>query len=56
LGKVITLEVSGYRNANDSDQLYFALDRKQEAVQFKAIPYFIWGNRGVGEMRIWLRF
>ena len=27
---------------------------RREAAQTKLIPYFMWGNRGLNEMRVWL--
>lgn len=24
-------------------------------VTLKAVPYYIWGNRGTGQMRVWIR-
>ncbi|MBF8376699.1 glycoside hydrolase family 127 protein [Alicyclobacillus mali] len=30
--------------------------RREHKVRLHAIPYFLWGNRGQGEMRVWLRW
>ncbi len=30
--------------------------RREHRVKIRAIPYFLWGNRGQGEMRVWLRW
>ncbi|MBB3113089.1 hypothetical protein FHS18_005192 [Paenibacillus phyllosphaerae] len=36
-------------------QLYRPLSKETTAVRFKAIPYFLWGNRQAGEMSVWMR-
>lgn len=38
----------------DPDELYFTDNFRREATQVKLIPYFMWGNRGLDEMRVWL--
>ena len=38
----------------DPDALYFTDSFRREATQVKLIPYFMWGNRGLNEMRVWL--
>ncbi|WP_339242786.1 beta-L-arabinofuranosidase domain-containing protein [Paenibacillus sp. FSL R5-0517] len=35
---------------------YRSYINQRKAVRFKAIPYYLWGNRKVGEMSVWLRF
>jgi len=30
--------------------------KESEMVEFRAIPYFTWGNRGKAEMAVWVRF
>jgi hypothetical protein len=30
--------------------------RSEQLVSFRAIPYFLWGNRGEGEMTVWVRY
>jgi DUF1680 family protein len=61
LGGVTTLEVQGlvrsrttgswwpYRSAASADGSSSA----ESAVALTAIPYFVWGNRGAGAMRVW---
>jgi DUF1680 family protein len=56
LGKIISIEANGYRDTNENEQLYFTFENSREEMKLKAIPYFVWGNRGIGEMRIWLRY
>jgi Uncharacterized protein conserved in bacteria len=35
---------------------YRLLSKERTAVRFKAIPYYLWGNREPGEMNVWLRY
>lgn len=35
---------------------YQPLRKQKKAVRFKAIPYYLWGNREPGEMNVWLRY
>lgn len=37
------------------DQPYRPLGKQTKPVRFKAIPYYLWGNRQPGEMSVWLR-
>lgn len=39
----------------DRGKLYRKADFKKEPVSIKAIPYFLWGNRGFSEMQVWTR-
>lgn len=58
LGGVAVIEGTGYR-ADESlwgDKLYGAAPCPEKKVRFKAIPYFAWGNRGEGEMQVWIRY
>jgi DUF1680 family protein len=36
-------------------QLYDSILPSKDAVALTAVPYCVWGNRGQGEMRVWLR-
>lgn len=38
------------------NQLYQPLRKQTRNVRFKAVPYFLWGNREPGEMSVWLRY
>ncbi|MCP1184369.1 glycoside hydrolase family 127 protein [Paenibacillus sp. 1781tsa1] len=35
---------------------YRSYIKQRKAVRFKAIPYYLWGNRQAGEMSVWLRY
>ena len=55
LGKVYTVTVSGTELISENpDALYFSSGYKEEKRQIRLIPYFMWGNRGVNQMRVWL--
>lgn len=54
---VHVLKGKGLRTkAFKEDELYLDLDAQQmEGIEFKAVPYYAWNNRGVGEMMVWIR-
>ncbi len=54
LSGTVTLTMAGRRDA-DSAQLYSSIPPEKTPVTMKAIPYYIWGNRGRGQMRVWIR-
>lgn len=39
----------------DSDELYASRAPERKPVTMKAVPYYLWGNRGLGQMRVWIR-
>ncbi|WP_309118869.1 beta-L-arabinofuranosidase domain-containing protein [Paenibacillus sp.] len=57
LGGVVVLEGDGFRDAADGwdDEPYRPFRREIRPVALRAVPYAVWGNRGVGEMTVWLR-
>jgi len=50
--KILTAQ--GLRDIGD-DSLYTENRPKQETVSLQAVPYYAWGNRKPGEMRVWIR-
>lgn len=55
LGEVYTVTATGTELVCDNpDALYFTDGYREEKRQIRLIPYFMWGNRGVNQMRIWL--
>jgi len=55
LGSVYTVTVGGSRLVQDDpDALYFSENYRYEDSRVKLIPYFMWGNRGINQMRIWM--
>ena len=58
LGGVVTLTTDGLRETEDGwdGALYgFADAPGARPVKLRWIPYYAWANRGVGEMRVWVR-
>lgn len=53
LGGTIRLKVDGYKMAK-IQSLYTYEKRKTEPYTITAVPYYTWGNRGLGQMRVWL--
>lgn len=49
--------IRGYREYPDSDndELYTLKQPEKKDVIIKAVPYARWGNRGAGEMLVWIR-
>ena len=54
LGQVYTLTAKGTRLVpEDPEALYFSGNYRQEAASLTLIPYFMWSNRGLNQMRVW---
>ena len=54
LGQVYTLTAKGTRLVpENSEALYFSGNYRQEAASLTLIPYFMWSNRGLNQMRLW---
>ena len=55
LGAVYTVTAEGTALvADDPDALFFCDGYRQEHRTVKLIPYFMWGNRGLNQMRVWM--
>ena len=39
----------------DNEALYFEGDLMRENIEFIAIPYALWNNRGAANMAVWIR-
>ena len=57
LGGCVVIEGQAFRDdaAAWGEELYKPRPKVVETVHFKAIPYYLWGNRGQGDMAVWLR-
>ncbi|MEK3733040.1 MULTISPECIES: glycoside hydrolase family 127 protein [Paenibacillus] len=57
LGGATVIEGEGWLEESDDwkDDLYRASAKKLRPVTIKAIPYYLWGNRGENEMAVWIR-
>ena len=53
LNGIIKLNVEGYKMIG-SDRLYSYERPKANDCNITAIPYYIWGNRGLNQMRVWM--
>jgi DUF1680 family protein len=49
-GKAARISEEGWKDA-----LYRPYTADETKVDIKAVPYFMWGNRGQGEMLVWIR-
>jgi DUF1680 family protein len=60
LGGVMVVETTGELPTEDTwhGRLYERIDELQreegQKVRLTAVPYFTWGNRGIGPMRVWI--
>jgi DUF1680 family protein len=48
------LEAEGIRLSTKDDSLYSEEPAEQSPTKIVAIPYYAWGNRETGEMRVWI--
>ncbi|WP_313152667.1 glycoside hydrolase family 127 protein [Lacrimispora sp.] len=56
-GGCVTIKAKGFRETAQSceDVLYMPYETREEEMTVKAVPYFLWNNRGKGEMQVWMR-
>lgn len=55
LGKIYTVEAKGIEMVLDNpDELYVTDEYKEVKKSVKLIPYFMWANRGLNKMRVWM--
>lgn len=52
---VVFIEAKGERDISDHTSLYFPVAKGKEKADLTFIPYYFWGNRGEGEMMVWVR-
>lgn len=53
LGGTVTLSFNGFR-VQSQEELYSDKKPEEKPCVITAVPYYAWGNRGLGEMRVWL--
>ena len=53
VGKLLEIQLQGIRTAS-SDLLYDENPPQETQTLVSAVPYYMWGNRGLGEMRVWM--
>src|SRR5690606_8129341 len=56
-GRIAVIRAEGWRGDPEpfGDALYRKAKAAKRPVTLTAIPYFLWGNRGEGEMAVWIR-
>lgn len=54
-GGAVVIEGDARRMRAANDCLYSTERPLEETTTLKAVPYFLWANRGEGEMRVWIR-
>ncbi len=52
---VVPLRLKGFRTA-PTEQLYTAQRPQRTACEITAVPYYVWGNRGENQMRVWIPY
>lgn len=57
LGGAVIVKTDGFRvdEASWNGELYGSTKAETKPVEITAIPYYLWGNRGSGEMKVWIR-
>jgi uncharacterized protein len=57
LGGAVVIQGQAVREDQEAwgDELYRSGAKKTRPAAIKAIPYYLWGNRGEGEMAVWIR-
>ena len=56
LGGTVVVKTQGHRvdEASWNGGLYGRTRAAEQPVEITAIPYYLWGNRGSGEMKVWI--
>jgi DUF1680 family protein len=52
-GGITVLEAEGYRLQSGSE-LYTRVRPQPKSCIITAVPYYVWGNRGLNQMRVWI--
>lgn len=56
LGGYVALKARGSRTqVPDTDKLYTTYCASRESTELVAVPYYLWNNRGIGEMQVWIK-
>lgn len=55
-GDSVFLIGKGVRQIHEgTERLYSRYNVREEETRITAVPYFLWNNRGSGEMQVWIR-
>lgn len=49
------ISINGYREVDNEEDLYHEYNTELIRKEIKLVPYHYWGNRGIGEMQVWIR-
>jgi len=57
LGGCTVIESDGWRDDSEAwgEELYRTAGKKRQPAKLTFIPYYLWANRGEGEMTVWVR-
>ena len=55
LTAILSLIGSGVRERAESESLYADEPPALQEIKVTAVPYYVWNNRGPGEMLVWVR-
>lgn len=50
------IKMNGYKEIDRDNSLYHSYAEEMESKEMTFIPYHFWGNRGIGEMQVWVRY
>lgn len=54
LGGVMILTAEAAKRGTEQERLYSTGKPSEEKIRIKAVPYYAWNNRGLGEMSVWI--
>jgi len=56
-GGIVVIEGQGQKDdqASWNQEPYRPMMKQSHPTTFRAVPYYLWGNRGSGEMSVWIR-
>lgn len=57
-GGAVAIEGNALRSVDsdlDNSLYHWYTPSKKKAFKFRAVPYYLWANRGLGEMQVWIR-
>lgn len=55
IGQCVELEADAIRLNGENRELYTEYLPEITKTKIRAVPYYLWGNRQHGEMRVWIR-
>ncbi len=58
LNGAVIIKAGGWRETSDVGSLYYSIESSPDEIsdtELLFVPYYLWGNRGEGEMEVWVR-